>query len=81
MSAATADQDWRQRSACKDEDPDIFFRESKRGIRQAKAICAACPVQPACLEWALDTGDRWSVAAGMTPGERSLLRVAMGRAA
>lgn len=81
MSAATADLDWRQRGACADVDPDVFFRDSKLGVKRAKAVCADCPVIGRCLEWALDTDDRWSVAAGMTPDERARLRVAMGRAA
>lgn len=76
------DLDWRRRSACKDEDPELFFRESARGVRLAKAVCATCPVQGACLTWVLDTDDdRFGVAAGMTPKERNRLRIAMGKVA
>lgn len=72
--------DWRLRGACKD-DPELFFRTSKRGIKRAKDLCAICPVKAQCLPWALDTNDRFGIAAGMTPEERDLLLVAMGRAA
>ena len=81
MTATVTDLDWRQRGACKDADPEIFFRDSARSIKRAKEICARCPVQAACLLWALDSDDQWSVAAGMTPRERERLRAAMGRAA
>jgi len=74
VSAAT-DLDWRQRSACKDEDPEIFFRDSQRGVRQAKAVCTRCPVTATCLAWALSApDDRFGVAGGLTAGERNDLR-------
>ena len=82
MTAQVTDLDWRRRGACKDVDPEIFFRESQRGVKIAKAICAGCPVQARCLPWALDqSDDRFGVAAGMTPAERLQLRVAMGKVA
>ena len=82
MSAPVSDLNWRRRGACKDADPEIFFRESARGIEKAKKVCRVCPVQGACLTWVLDQDDdRFGIAAGMTPHERYLLRVATGRAA
>ena len=52
--------DWRNRSACRDTDPDLFFPVGTTGlaldqIAAAKAVCAACDVQAACLEFALAT--------------------------
>ena len=81
MTAVVTDLNWRQRGACKNEDPEIFFRDSARSIKRAKEICARCPVQAACLTWALNSDDQWSVAAGMTVQERDRLRAVMGRAA
>ena len=81
MTAPVMDLDWRQRGACKDVDPDVFFRESARGTKIAKAVCAGCPVQYACLEWVLtlDDDDRFGVAAGLTVRERAALRRLAGR--
>jgi WhiB family redox-sensing transcriptional regulator len=53
--------DWRHRSACRDEDPELFHPVGSDGpalfqIAEAKAVCALCPVQSECLEWALAMG-------------------------
>lgn len=81
MIPPAMDLGWRQRGACRDEDPDLFFCESARGAKAAKAVCAGCPVRGACLEWVLtlDDDDRFGVAAGMTPRERAALRRIAGR--
>ena len=41
---------WRERVACAGKDPEIFFSDN---ANQAKRICARCPVQIECLEFAL----------------------------
>jgi WhiB family redox-sensing transcriptional regulator len=47
--------DWRTLAACRGLDPDLFFAE--RGdtltVRNARAVCAACPVAAECLEFAI----------------------------
>ena len=53
---------WRQRAGCRGVDPDIFYPVSDEEAEDAKAICAGCPVQQACLEWALSQpGERRGV--------------------
>ncbi|MBA0125004.1 WhiB family transcriptional regulator [Haloechinothrix sp. YIM 98757] len=70
-----ATYDWRQRAACRDSDPEVFFPitedvpDSAR-VAQAKAICASCPVQSECLDFALDNRLDHGVFGGMTAGER-----------
>jgi len=54
-----AERNWRDHAACLDADPDIFFPIGESGptldqIEEAKRICRICPVQAACLTWALD---------------------------
>jgi WhiB family transcriptional regulator, redox-sensing transcriptional regulator len=49
---------WRQRAACLESDPEIFFPVGATGpaleqIEQAKNICAGCEVRTQCLNWAL----------------------------
>lgn len=76
-----SDDDWWEHARCRDMDPDIFERpvRAKRGSRAwaqgVKAICAACPVQPQCLDYVLDLPEGLdSYAAGCTPEEQRQLR-------
>lgn len=47
---------WRDRAACIDEDPMLFYpedaprRDAAALAEEAKAICARCPVRTNCLE-------------------------------
>ncbi len=71
--------DWMDRAACRRSDPDIFFppgwEEGNLAIvADAKAVCAGCAVRPACLEWAVTTGQAEGVWGGSTPEERRRLR-------
>jgi WhiB family redox-sensing transcriptional regulator len=61
---------WRQRAACRGVDPDIFYPVSDEEAEDAKAICAQCPVQRACLEWALAHRESDGVWGGATERER-----------
>jgi len=44
---------WRDKAACKDISPDIFFPERSISpeATAAKQICMACPVRLECLAW------------------------------
>lgn len=61
---------WRQRAACRGVDPDIFYPASDEDAEEAKAICAACSVREACLEYALVNRERDGVWGGATERER-----------
>lgn len=72
-------EDWRQRAACRDVDPELFFPVSDTGpgarqADQAKAVCARCPVREQCLDYALDTGLDHGIFGGTTETERRELR-------
>lgn len=47
------DTAWRGRAACRDEDPALFFPTDTHGVVVAQRICADCPVQGQCLEYAI----------------------------
>ena len=71
--------DWRQRAACRDEDPELFFPLSEIGpgthqVARAKAVCASCPVRAECLGYALDNGLDHGIFGGTTESERRTLR-------
>ena len=61
---------WRQKAACRGVDPDIFYPVTDEEAEDAKAICASCPVQGACLEWALSVREKDGVWGGATERER-----------
>lgn len=80
MSAST---EWMKAAACDGLPTDWFFVEPEvdRGpkaqmakVKKAKAICAQCPVQHACGEWAIETVTDDGIWGGMTPAERIELR-------
>ena len=48
----TAMNDWQDRAACLGTDINIFFPPDARQTRQAYQICAECPVQHSCRQWA-----------------------------
>lgn len=65
--------DWRGAAACREVDPELFFRNDgdRWGALWAKAVCARCKVRDECLQDAFDNGELWyGVLGGMTPTER-----------
>ena len=51
---------WRNRAACLDEDPELFFPVGNTGpallqIQEAKAVCRRCEVVDPCLRLAIDS--------------------------
>lgn len=76
--------DWRERAACRHEDPELFFPVGTTGpaldqIERAKAICRRCPVMEQCLATALADGEDAGIWGGLTPDERRRLRRALAR--
>lgn len=64
--------DWRRDAACRDGDPDrLFVRGAAQ--RQARTVCAGCPVRTECLAEALDNRIEFGVWGGMTERERRAL--------
>lgn len=71
--------DWRDNASCQDTDPDLFFPVGTTGpaleqIAAAKAVCAECPAQAPCLEFALATNQESGVWGGTSEEERRALR-------
>ncbi|GHD85877.1 WhiB family transcriptional regulator [Streptomyces naganishii] len=72
-------ENWRDRAACRQEDPDLFFPIGTTGpallqTEQAKAVCRRCPVQEQCLEWAMETDQAIGVWGGTSENERRALK-------
>lgn len=68
--------EWRKDAACSGADADTFFPigEDEALAAPAKEVCAACPVQEQCLQYALATNQTEGVWGGMTGPERRRLR-------
>jgi len=58
---------------CKSVDTSVFFPVSDTFAGEAKAVCAACPVSEACLEYAIATRQPDGVWGGLTSVERHRL--------
>ena len=74
-------EDWREHSACRDTDPDLFFPVGTTGVAieqidAAKAVCRACESQVQCLEFALATNQESGIWGGTSEEERRKLRKA-----
>ncbi|MGI8794119.1 MAG: WhiB family transcriptional regulator [Acidimicrobiales bacterium] len=71
--------DWRNDSACAHVDTDLFFPVGVTGpavpqIAAAKAVCDGCPVQAACLDFAITTNQEYGIWGGTSEEERRVLR-------
>ena len=74
-------QPWADQALCAQVDPERWY-PNKGGVSTiAKRVCAACPVQPQCLDWAMVTKQEWGIWGGMSTLERTNLRHARKAAA
>lgn len=70
----TATLEWMDQALCRNVDVgDTFFPDKGGSNRDAKRICADCPVQAECLAYALDNDERDGVFGGLSPEERHKL--------
>ena len=49
---ARNEREWRDQAACKGMNPTVFFpeRNNPNAVKQAKTVCATCPVSTQCGE-------------------------------
>jgi WhiB family redox-sensing transcriptional regulator len=68
-------RDWTATALCAQIDPDMWFPESARSpeVKEAKAICNACPVKTECAAYADEVDAEYGIWAGVLRGttERS----------
>jgi WhiB family transcriptional regulator, redox-sensing transcriptional regulator len=68
------DRAWMLEAKCLDADPEAFFPEKGGSTREAKRICAACPVREECLEYSLTNEERFGIWGGLSERERRRVR-------
>lgn len=72
----SGDYTWTRQAACTAEDEDLMFPDdgNEKAIEAAKQVCRRCPVSDACLQDAVERGERHGVRGGMTSAERNLMK-------
>ena len=70
---------WRDRPACLDENPELFFpignaSVAGRQIERARVVCRRCEALDACLEWAMNSDQDSGVWGGLSEDERHALK-------
>lgn len=70
--------DWVLKAACRDSDPEIFFpsvgTDLLKKFDQAQQICGTCPVQPDCLEYALEHNLDEGIWGGLSANQRMIIK-------
>ena len=64
---------WPQLATCNGENPDLFFPAHGDPGTKARGICAHCPVQQECLEYATEA-DEFGIWGGLDREQRRALR-------
>ena len=80
--------EWQEDAACREYDNVLFFGpdpgeselEKQHREMQAKAVCKTCPVRESCLEFAVETNQKYGIWGGMTDKERASLKRRRARA-
>jgi len=66
---------WQQYAECVNYAGEVdFFPARGESVRDAKAVCAACPVREECLDFALRTKVAHGIWGGLSERERRNLR-------
>lgn len=65
--------EWYPEGLCSQTDPEAFFPEKGGSTREAKKICHGCPVRSKCLDYAIETGERFGIWGGVSERERRKL--------
>lgn len=61
---------WMADGICGQVDGDLWFPEKGSSTAEAKRICMGCPVRDRCLEWALNSNERFGVWGGKSERDR-----------
>ncbi len=80
--------DWQEDAACREHENTLFFgpdhqeSELEKQSREARAktVCHSCPVAEQCLEFAMDTNQKYGIWGGLTDRERASLKRRRARA-
>ena len=66
---------WQQSAACRGKPVEMFFVSAHAGVgatREAKIVCAGCPVRAECLDFGIT--EKFGIFGGLAEKERRDLR-------
>ncbi|MDQ4144462.1 MAG: WhiB family transcriptional regulator [Actinomycetota bacterium] len=74
--------DWQELAACRDYDNSLFFGpeqgeselERQQREAEAKSVCQECQVIESCLEFAMETNQKYGIWGGLNEKERASLK-------
>lgn len=66
-------ESWQADALCPQVGFDLFFVEIGGSTREAKRVCAMCPVRDQCLEYALANDERHGIWGGLAAHERQAI--------
>lgn len=74
---------WNEGALCAQTDPELFFPEVGQTdvVREARQLCARCPLQQECREYAIHHGELHGIWGGTTDRERRRIRMERRRGA
>lgn len=67
-------ENWREQALCAQADPEAWFPEKGHSTKDAKRVCARCPVKAECLEDALARDEPFGVRGGLSERQRRRLK-------
>jgi len=71
LEALINSEPWQGEALCRQVDiGDMFFPDKGGSTKEAKRICAQCPVVDECLEYALAKQERFGIWGGYSERER-----------
>jgi WhiB family redox-sensing transcriptional regulator len=76
--------DWSEGAVCAQVDPDAWFPDKGGSVKEAKRVCATCPLtglDGPCLQYALDNGEESGIWGGLSSDERRKLQRQQRRSA
>lgn len=79
LTAFPQPPEWTLDALCAQVDADMFFPEKGGSTREAKRICAMCPVAAECLDYALEHDEGFGIYGGMSERERRKLRTQLNQ--
>ncbi|HXN61398.1 MAG TPA: WhiB family transcriptional regulator [Acidimicrobiales bacterium] len=66
--------DWYDDALCHGLDAELFHPGRGDPVQQVKAVCSECPVREQCLDYALETRQKFGIWGGKSERERRDIR-------
>lgn len=65
---------WMPKAKCRGVNPDFFYPERGASTKEAKEVCAQCPVERLCLEYGVQKVEKFGIWGGKSERDRRTIR-------